>query len=217
MTSLAISPSGDVAATVAVGDGSDVLLWAPVGAARVRVLATQVRMESVATAGGRVAFVGSNRLESGVRVTILDGTSGATLFRGPVTEIADRLSFDGVHLAYATGGCTLLATADPSSSSAVLPPGPCARTELSVEPVADAVERGDYRVEAVCLSVPAPSCRVDARLTTASGRRAGRVAVRVPRGRSRVLHIPVKDRGKRLRLTVRVTDPDGRTRTVYDA
>ena len=32
VTSLAVSPAGDVAATVAVGDGSDVLLWAPAGA-----------------------------------------------------------------------------------------------------------------------------------------------------------------------------------------
>ena len=76
VTSLAVSPAGDVAATVAVGDGSDVLLWAPAGASRVRVLATQVRMETVATAGGRVAYVGSNRLDAGVRVTVLDGAIG---------------------------------------------------------------------------------------------------------------------------------------------
>ena len=37
---LALSPEGDVAATVPVGDGSDVLLYAPVSDDRVRVLAT---------------------------------------------------------------------------------------------------------------------------------------------------------------------------------
>ena len=39
ITGLAISPEGDVAATVPVGDGDDVLLWAPAGATRVRELA----------------------------------------------------------------------------------------------------------------------------------------------------------------------------------
>ena len=34
VTSLAISPAGDVAATTATGDGSDVVLWAPAGATR---------------------------------------------------------------------------------------------------------------------------------------------------------------------------------------
>ena len=45
-------------------------------------------MEGVATAGGRVAYVGSNRLDAGVRVTVLDGASGARLFRGPVSDDA---------------------------------------------------------------------------------------------------------------------------------
>ena len=40
VTSLAVSPAGDVAATTATGDGSDVVLWAPAGATQVRVLAT---------------------------------------------------------------------------------------------------------------------------------------------------------------------------------
>ena len=70
VTSLAVSPAGDVAATTAVGDGSDVVLYAPAGAARVRALAREVRMETVTTAGGRVAYVGSNRLDAGVRVTV---------------------------------------------------------------------------------------------------------------------------------------------------
>ena len=62
------------------------LLYAPAGASRVRVLAREVRMEAVATAGGRVAYVGSNRLDAGVRVTVVDGASGARLFRGPVAR-----------------------------------------------------------------------------------------------------------------------------------
>jgi hypothetical protein len=217
VTSLALSPTGDVAATVAVGDGSDVLLWAPAGASRVRVLATQARMETVATAGGRVAYVGSNRLDSGVRVTVLDGATGTTLFRGPISETADRLSFDGSYLTFATGGCTLVATVDPASSADVLPPGPCVRSEATVAPVADEQQHGNYRLEVACLSAPAADCRVDVRLKTLAGHPAGRLAARVARGRSRVLHIPLRAHGQQFRITVRVTDPDGRTRTIYDA
>src|SRR5436853_413483 len=42
VTSLAVSEAGDVAATTAVGDGSDVLLYAPAGVSRVRALAREV-------------------------------------------------------------------------------------------------------------------------------------------------------------------------------
>ncbi|WP_028061961.1 WD40 repeat domain-containing protein [Solirubrobacter soli] len=193
VTSLAVSPDGDVAATTAVGDGSDVLLYAPAGASRVRALAREVRMETVATAGGRVAYVGSNRLDAGVRVTVLDGASGARLFRGPVSADAERLSFDGTHLAWTTGGCTLLA-AVPTAAVGVVPSGPCVRTEASVARMEGA------RVEVTCLSAPTSSCRV---------RAAGRTA-RVRVGRTKTIRLP---RG----ATVRVIDPDGRTRTVLPA
>jgi hypothetical protein len=193
VTSLAVSPAGDVAATTAVGDGSDVLLYAPAGASRVRALAREVRMEAVTTAGGRVAYVGSNRLDAGVRVTVVDGASGARLFRGPVSETADRLSFDGTHLAYATGGCTLLATV-PTAPVSALPQGPCVRTEATV------ARLDGTRAEVTCLSAPTASCRV------AFAKRT----ITVPRGRTRHIRLP---RG----ATVRVIDADGRTRTVYDA
>jgi hypothetical protein len=193
VTSLAISPAGDVAATTAVGDGSDVLLWAPAGASRVRALAREVRMETVTTAGGRIAYVGSNRLDAGVRVTVLDGTTGARLFRGPVSDAADRLSFDGTHLAYATGGCTLLATV-PTASVSVLPEGPCVRTEATV------ARLEGTRASVTCLSAPSAACRV---------RAAGRT-LSVARGRTREFRLP---RG----AVVRVIDPDGRSRVVFDA
>jgi hypothetical protein len=193
VTSLAISPAGDVAATTAVGDGTDVLLYAPAGAPRVRVLAREVRMETVTTAGGRVAYVGSNRLDAGVRVTVLDGASGARLFRGPVSEQSDRLSFDGAHLAWTTGGCTLVATV-PTASVGVVPEGPCVRTEATVARLRGA------RAEVTCLSAPSASCRV----------RAAAVTMRVARGRTRALRLP---RGAK----VRVVDPDGRSRVVYGA
>ena len=53
------------------------------------------------------------------------------------------------------------------------------------------------RAEVTCLSAPSSSCRV---------RAAGRTTT-VPRGRTRAIRLP---RG----ATVRVIDPDGRTRTV---
>jgi hypothetical protein len=148
-------------------------------------------MEGVATAGGRVAYVGSNRLEAGVRVTVLDGASGARLFRGPVSDTADRLSFDGTHLAYATGGCTLVATV-PTASVSVLPAGPCVRTEATV------ARLEGTRAEVTCLSAPTASCRV------AFAKRT----IAVPRGRTRAIRLP---RGAR----VRVIDPDRRSRVVF--
>jgi hypothetical protein len=187
VTSLAVSPAGDVAATTTAGDGTDVLLYAPAGASRVRVLAREVRMESVAVAGGRVAYVGSNRFDAGVRVTVLDGASGARVFRGPVSATAARLSFDGAHLAWATGGCTLVATV-PAPSVRVLPPGPCVRTEAAVARLSGG------RAEVTCLSAPRASCRV---------RAAGRT-LRLRVGRTRVLRA----------ASVRVVDPDGRSRAV---
>lgn len=193
VTSLAVSPAGDVAATTPVGDGSDVLLYAPAGASRVRALAREVRMETVTTAGGRVAYVGSNRLDAGVRVAVVDGASGARLFRGPVSSVADRLSFDGTHLTYATSGCTLLATV-PTADVGVLPAGPCVRTEATV------ARLDGLRASVICLSAPTASCRV------AYGKRR----LSVPRGRTREIRLA---RG----VTVRVVDPDGRTRTVFDS
>jgi hypothetical protein len=214
VTSLAISPAGDVAATTATGDGSDVVLWAPAGAREVRVLAMVARAEEVATAGGRVAFVGSNRLDAGVRVTVLDGADGAVRYRGPVTEDAGGLSLDPAHVAYWTEACTLVADLASPSSSSALPAGPCVRTSVEVSP--EDASRDTYRASVACLNAPAAACRVDARLHTLSGRPAGRLALRIPRGGWRALRIPLKAHSRQYRLTVRVTDPDGRTRTVYD-
>ena len=200
VTSLAISPSGDVAATTATGDGSDVVLWAPAGATQVRVLDTLARAEEVATAGGRVAFVGSNRLDAGVRVTVLDGATGAKLFHGPVTADAGNLSFDGAHIAYRTEACTLVSDVGAGSSASVLPAGPCVRTAATVASLAPA---GAYaRVDVGCLSGPGNACHVMAH------RGSKRVTARIPAGRTRTLRL------RATKLTVRVTDPDGRTRVV---
>ena len=64
-------PAGDVAASTPAGDGRDVLLYSPGWDTRVRALARRRGFEGVATAGGRVAFVGSNAPDAGVRVSVL--------------------------------------------------------------------------------------------------------------------------------------------------
>ncbi|MDA0166714.1 WD40 repeat domain-containing protein [Solirubrobacter ginsenosidimutans] len=202
VTSLAVSPEGGVAATTATGDGSDVVLWAPAGARQVRVLATPARAEEVATAGGRVAFVGSNRLDGGVRVAVLDGATGTGLFRGPITAEAGGLSFDGAHIAYRTEACTLVSDVTAASSTSVVPAGACVRTAATVASLARA---GAYaRVDVACLSAPGDTCRVATRLGSA------RATARIPAGRTRILRL----RGRGAKISVRVTDPDGRSRAV---
>ena len=101
---LSLSPEGDVAATVPVGDGSDVLLYSPFWDDAVRVLATGAQFDSVVTAGGRVAFVGGRADRDGVRVSVLSG-DGAVVYRGPWVSEASALGFDGRGLAFRTGGC----------------------------------------------------------------------------------------------------------------
>ncbi len=212
---LAISPEGDVAATVPTGDGEDVLLWAPARAERVRVLATGREYGRVATAGGRVAFAAGDGLRDGERLTVIDAATRRTLFRGPPAFSIDGLSFDGRTIAFATPGCTLIGPVWRRSSR---------RTRAARRVRADR-RRGQHRVPAVrgnrygvrvaCINAPARACRVSARLTS-RGRSAGRADARVRRGSTRLIEIPLRARRGRLRLTVRVTDPDGRTRTVYD-
>jgi hypothetical protein len=205
---LAISPGGDVAASVPTGDGGDVPLWAPRTGSRVRVLSTGREYSSVATAGGRVAFIGADGLRDGVRVSVIDSATRKLVFRGPPAFDIGALGYDGTNVAFSTPSCALVGT----GSRRTLPPGPCVRTDVGVTPEAG---NDRYRVRVACINAPAGTCRVRARLTR-RGAGAGSVDARIPRGSARVLEIPVRTRGH-VRLTVRVTDPDGRTRTAYDA
>src|SRR5262249_48951263 len=125
---LAISAAGDVALTVPAGDGSDVLLWAPAGSSRVRVLARGRTFGMVATAGGRVAYVRGTLL-GGSQVFVVGGASGRIGSRGPVVGEVRTLSFDGAAVGFATGSCLLVET----GSNRALPAGPCARTLILVD------------------------------------------------------------------------------------
>ena len=164
-TGLAMSSSGEVAASVPVGDGTDALVYAVPGADRVRVLARGVRFGRVAVDGGRVAFVSGDGLAEGVRVLAVD-TSGRVVFRGPPAVDVVSLSASGTAVAWATPSCLLVAT----SSRFTLPDGPCARTEIATARV-----RGGTRV--ACVNAPTRRCHV-----RASGR-----TFFVPRGSARVV------------------------------
>ncbi len=167
---LAISPAGDVAATVPVGDGTGALVWAPAGASGVRVIARGERLGRVAVAGGRVAHVTGAGLREGVRVVVVDpaavrdvDATGATaraargavaaalspadrgeVLRGPAVYDVTSLSFDGAWLGFSTPSCLYVA----SASAATLPAGPCARTEIAAEPLRGTPRGSGWRASA---------------------------------------------------------------------
>lgn len=169
VSGLAISPSGDVAATVPAGDGTDALIWSPAGSERVRVLARGRGFGRVALAGGRVAFVSNAGLREGVRVVIIDGASGRERFRGPPTSDISSLAFNGTAAAWSTPSCLLVGW----SSRFRIPAGPCARTDITTVRV-----RGG--TEVTCINAPTRRCHI----------RAGSRVWYVPRGSSRV--VPVR-------------------------
>ena len=213
---LAISPAGDVAATVPVGDGDDVLLWAPAGEDRVRVLARGREYSAVATAGGHVAWVGGDGLRDGVRVFVIDAASRRITFKGPPAFEIGSLSFDGSSLAFRTSACVVAGPA--TASRRTLPEGPCVRTEVGVAPEAPA--GGRYLARVACINAAERSCRVVARVRVGK-RVVARGRARVPRGSARVLALKLDARGRdarpsRLRLFVTVSDPDGRSRVAYE-
>ena len=187
---LAVSPAGDVAATVPAGDGTGVLVWAPAGASGVRVLARGAsRLGRVAVAGGRVAYVTGAKLREGVRAVVVDPAGPREVLRGPPVYDVTSLSFDGAWLGFSTPSCLYVA----SASAFTLPAGPCARTEVAAEPL-----RGGGRVRVACINAPTRACRV----------RVGAKTVFVRRDQARVISAP---RGP---LRVRTVDPDGRSHRV---
>jgi hypothetical protein len=203
ITGLAVSPEGDVAATVPVGDGDDVLLWAPAGATRVRELARGHEYSRVAVAGGRVAFVAADGLRDGVRAFVIDPRSRRIVFRGPPAFDVTSLSFDGRNIALALPDCLL---AGPAVSRRTIPEGPCSRTDLAVDSAE--LQEGSVKVRVACINVPARRCEVAVRVTTRAGRSAGRLDTHVPRGSARVLTIRLnrQARNARLQVTVRAVE-----------
>ena len=151
ITGLAISPEGDVAATVPVGDGDDVLLWAPAGATRVRELARGHEYSRVAVGGGRVAFVAADGLREGVRAFVIDPRPRRIVFRGPPAFDVSSLSFDGRNIAFALPGCLV---AGPAVSRRTIPPGPCSRTDVAVDTAR--LREDAVSVRVACINAPRP-------------------------------------------------------------
>ena len=149
VSGLAVSPSGEVAATLPVGDGTEALVYAAPGAERVRVLARGLRFGRVAVAAGRVAFVSDGGLSEGVRVEVVDARSGRVVFRGPPAIDVSSLSYDGSAVAWATPSCLFVGT----SSRFTVPSGPCVRTVVAVARV-----RAGVRV--ACVNAVTHRCHV---------------------------------------------------------
>jgi hypothetical protein len=164
VSGLAISPAGDVAATVPVGDGTSALVWSAAGSERVRVLARGERFGRVAVADGRIAYVGDAGLREGVRVIVVDGASGRELFRGPPSADVSSLAYDGSAAAWSSESCRFVGWA----SRFRVPEGPCLRTVI-------ATARVSGGTAVTCINAPTRRCHV----------RAGGRTWYVPRGSSR--------------------------------
>jgi hypothetical protein len=214
LNGLSVSPSGEVAASVPSGDGGDVLLWAPAGASRVRVVAVGREFGRVVAAGGLVAFVrGDGRLDEGERVEIIDPARRRVVFRGPWVRYVSGLAFDGRSVAFWSGDCGFVSPASPGSSRASIPAGACFRSEVEVNRFVPAVVDGRYRLRVACVS-GYRECRVNVRITR-RGRILARARARVSHRTARILSIPVR-RSDGLRVRVDAIDPDGRTRVLLE-
>jgi hypothetical protein len=234
VASLSISPEGDLAITGEDGDGRDGLGWAPAGAAQFEVLTVADNFGLVRTAGGRIAMVGPNgaRFTEGQRVFVFEPRPGGqpprVLFQSPPADQIEGLDFDGAHVAWAIqDACQLVANATPADSNRVMPAGPCIRSQVITSTfVPPKLKGASIGVEFRCLTAPTPSCRLAVRALAfpkqgGKARQIGRTNKMVPRGKNRVLFIPisredaVRIRHEKLELIFpyTLTDPSGRTRS----
>ena len=159
---LALSPAGDVAATVPAGDGTGVLVWAPAGASGVRVLARgasrlgrawpwRAGAWPTSRRGARRAACATGRARACRSSIRRRCPARGEVLRGPPVYDVTSLSFDGAWLGFSTPSCLYVA----SASAFTLPAGPCARTEVAAEPL-----RGGGRVRVACINAPTRACRV---------------------------------------------------------
>ena len=204
--SLGVSPVGDVALVVEDGGGQDVLGWAPAGASEPRIVLVDDQFDHVRTAGGLIAMEVPAMRGDAARVAVFDPESDLSrpLFLGPPAAAVRGIDFDGRHVAWATDGCQLVADVGAPAID-IAPAGPCVRTEASFTEYVPSSVR--YRIR--CIASPGRRCRIDVRVYGLRGRLARRM-VTIPRGRARIVRVPV--RGELVYTAARVIDPDGRRR-----
>ena len=137
-----------------VGDGSDVLLWAPAGASHVRELRRGREYSTVATAGGRVAWIGGDGLREGTRVTVIDARFAPhRLPRAAEQRRCALSSFDGRAVAFATASCALAGPARGAPPRGARSRGRLPALDAAVDPTPTI--RGDrYRVQVACINAP---------------------------------------------------------------
>jgi hypothetical protein len=130
----------------------------------------------------------------------------------PSARIADLVA-DGQRVAWRQNGCLLVADiADPPGP--LLPPGPCARSELLLGDAFGEVKVGSDRVVPIvlrCLTGPPPGCRGSVTLSVLeglSGPESERVSFSIRSGASRRIRIRLKVRAYAA-LVREETKPDG--------
>src|SRR5262249_42059366 len=142
------------------------------------------------------------RFTEGQRVFVFEprpaGQAPALLFKSPPADQIEGLDFDGSHVAWAIqDSCQLVANATPADSNLIMPPGPCIRSQVTTSTfVPPRVKRGKIGVEFRCLTAPATHCRITVKALAfpshgGKGRQIGRTHAKVPRGKGRVVYVPI--------------------------
>jgi hypothetical protein len=145
-----------------------------------------------AVAGGRDLFLPHF---AGARVAAVQ-SRGAGLLRTVV--LAQGVAWIG-------NGCVLYAPVG-ATAPAALPPGPCPRVEVVVDPASDAMHGRTVRLAVTCVAAPAGGCHGTVKLGLRGPAGHGRFAV-AP-GRKKVIAVKLSRRAAKL-VRRRVHDNDG--------
>jgi hypothetical protein len=155
-------------------------------------------------AGARVAAV-QTRGAGLLRPVVLDPGARAPRPVGVQTFDFNSLDADAQGVAWVGNGCVLYAPVG-ATAPAALPPGPCPRVEVVVDPASDAMHGRSVRLAVTCVAAPAGGCRGTVRLGLRGPAGHGRFAV-AP-GRKKVIAVKLSRRAAKL-VRRRVHDNDG--------
>jgi hypothetical protein len=155
-------------------------------------------------AGERIAAV-KNQREGLLRPVISDPGATAPRAIGVQTFNFMSLDADAQGAAYLANGCVIYAPVDVAAPPA-LPPGPCPRVEVAVDPAGDRMRGRSVRLRVICVSAPAGGCHGTARLRLSGP--AGRKRFAVASGRSKVITVKLTRRAAKI-VRRRVHAKDG--------